>query len=1174
MAQFRFKSQRSLPGGARAILPEEGTDLHNHFRTCPSLTRIREEFRSAMTEGSGGNARSGKNVCARAERGTGQLLLHSIGSNGELVTSGGGGTAAAQSRINQFVLKELLPAYPAAMIEEDDKGHIPFTEPIIRWIQARRAVRKWKIDTDMTREKVALVAAKLNKKIGVAAVTRGMDGKQARTELKMIVDSANDAMFCIDEKGKILLTNRMAQQTFGYSKKEMLGGNISMICNKKDAEHHGEYLERYLRTGEKRVMGKKRELLARRKDGSTFFIELGLTEVNMGGGHLLFCGFVKDATDVRRHRSSLECGLNGSKDQEVKGDQAIQARGIPPLVEWCLQILSEFVDTYGFIGHQTGHEADDDFDDDSSSDGSILRSSLQSSLQGRSFRSMRNLGGDISQAMHDTIVVEKLASIPHLLEELLLIEDSEARNRVFDMSIVHKVLFNVESLDDGQCIKVQKQKVLDANLTGSDIDTVEARAFQRQLQMAHDQCRVLAESAVFYLEQVSSLNIQDDLHVFHNMQMHRELTSGGMADMISTGDVRHFENRRNELFDAVGEAKGLIRRICVLEDDLVKRAAATPVIRRLLDKIMFSPFATLSALFDGINHLLLMISFRLGPAPAVFYLAKNNDAFKPQQYLIASIGEIEMTLDRRTRCHPSPLTPALCSSLPVLTASVSYFGTKAIHQNLAKRNVSENLFWADAFNFWSLLDIIPLLIVFVCSVAVDIVLRARAHSDSNDGSVPFFLRAAIALTTPFLWLRIMAFIKVRNKQLATFILCSVEIMKDIKWFLLVLFAAMASFAQMWVSFTLEPNEAESQHYMEGYFKAYTMMLGDLDSEALRIHPLIAILFVLYTFGVTIVLLNILIAIVSDSYQNSFVSSKMMLGKARVMFVSDLLNQRTFHDMWMAGKAGTTRKHVRRRCSISFSRFSHVSRSSNDLFASLLFLFSQTNYVFGTVAAVHIWMVTRTIIAKQCQVELCEVDTLSPSRVRLEAIFAFTASVFMIYSMKACIVYVLNEFNDTGCAKSSDSRKSSGVQRALNWFVNNAFSALSKSFDSLFDREDSHKEIGHSPAAREYRTDKAIQRSIEKTKKHLKSELKGMFEQMQLSIKELEEENKKDIAKIEDFITTAIVDSHDLLLNAIQNQDGTVREQISVEDEESESSQYSLSMDDIDSRRSSLETGDR
>ena len=180
------------------------------------------------------------------------------------------------------------------------------------------------------------------------------------------------------------------------------------------------------------------------------------------------------------------------------------------------------------------------------------------------------------------------------------------------------------------------------------------------------------------MEQISELNIQDDLSVLHHVQMHREVThNGGMADMISTGDVHHFQKHRDELFDTVGGLEGLVRRICVLEDDLVKRAAATPVIMRLLDKAMFSPFAMLSALFDGINHILLMISFRLGPAPALFHLSRGDDAFQPQQYLFANT---------------------------TLMATVVYFGTKSIHAGLAKYALSENLFWSDAFTFWNLLD--------------------------------------------------------------------------------------------------------------------------------------------------------------------------------------------------------------------------------------------------------------------------------------------------------------------------------------------------------------------------------------------------------------------------------------------------------------------------------------
>lgn len=240
-------------------------------------------------------------------------------------------------------------------------------------------MRKWKLDTDRTREKVALVAAKLKQRMGSIAVHKeyhadsdsddsslssvkapnrrqssfglgslmmgANDEKQARMELKMIVDSADDSMFCIDEKGNILLTNDAAAKQFGYRKRELKGANISTICNSKDASHHGQYLENYLRTGEKRVMGKKRELKARRKDGSEFYIELGLTEVDLGGGKFIFCGFVKDVTELRHHRRSLDYqhsesfiknGNTSTKEKKDEGGRSnSRARGIPPLVEWC-----------------------------------------------------------------------------------------------------------------------------------------------------------------------------------------------------------------------------------------------------------------------------------------------------------------------------------------------------------------------------------------------------------------------------------------------------------------------------------------------------------------------------------------------------------------------------------------------------------------------------------------------------------------------------------------------------------------------------------------------------------------------------------------------------------------------------------------------------------------------
>jgi len=80
-----------------------------------------------------------------------------------------------------------------------------------------------------------------------------------------------------------------------------------MIVGGEHASKHGQYLERYLRTGEARVMGTKRELPARRKDGSELTIQLSLVEVPVKEGQArMFCGFILDLTEQKEHLSEIQ----------------------------------------------------------------------------------------------------------------------------------------------------------------------------------------------------------------------------------------------------------------------------------------------------------------------------------------------------------------------------------------------------------------------------------------------------------------------------------------------------------------------------------------------------------------------------------------------------------------------------------------------------------------------------------------------------------------------------------------------------------------------------------------------------------------------------------------------------------------------------------------------------
>lgn len=125
------------------------------------------------------------------------------------------------------------------------------------------------------------------------------DAVKRENLMRGMINASLDAMFQIDHMGKILTVNNAASRVFGWTEHELLGSNISMICGKEHAANHDNYLKRYLETGEKRAMGKKRQLPARRKDGSEIPIELSLTEVITATGRT-FCGFVSDRSQVNQ----------------------------------------------------------------------------------------------------------------------------------------------------------------------------------------------------------------------------------------------------------------------------------------------------------------------------------------------------------------------------------------------------------------------------------------------------------------------------------------------------------------------------------------------------------------------------------------------------------------------------------------------------------------------------------------------------------------------------------------------------------------------------------------------------------------------------------------------------------------------------------------------------------
>jgi two-component system, LuxR family, sensor kinase FixL len=125
------------------------------------------------------------------------------------------------------------------------------------------------------------------------------------THLQSILDTVLDAMVVIDVDGKMLSFNGSAVRQFGYSVEEAIGQNVSMLMPSPYREQHDGYMDRYLATGEKRIIGVDRVVVGRRKDGSTFPMKLAVGEMRRGD-RIFFTGFIRDLTEREESAAMLD----------------------------------------------------------------------------------------------------------------------------------------------------------------------------------------------------------------------------------------------------------------------------------------------------------------------------------------------------------------------------------------------------------------------------------------------------------------------------------------------------------------------------------------------------------------------------------------------------------------------------------------------------------------------------------------------------------------------------------------------------------------------------------------------------------------------------------------------------------------------------------------------------
>jgi PAS domain S-box-containing protein len=193
---------------------------------------------------------------------------------------------------------------------EDRAANVPEHEIACAAASGRATDERWHIRKDGTRFFASGVLAPIydgdTKLRGFTKIARDITERkqaeeavrEAAVRLKAIVDTAVDGIITIGEDGTVDSMNLAAERIFGFTRDEVVGSNITTLMPEPFRSEHAGYLTAYLTTGHKRIIGSVREVVGLRKDGSTFPMELAVSETRLGTRRI-FTGIVRDITEFK-----------------------------------------------------------------------------------------------------------------------------------------------------------------------------------------------------------------------------------------------------------------------------------------------------------------------------------------------------------------------------------------------------------------------------------------------------------------------------------------------------------------------------------------------------------------------------------------------------------------------------------------------------------------------------------------------------------------------------------------------------------------------------------------------------------------------------------------------------------------------------------------------------------
>ncbi len=191
--------------------------------------------------------------------------------------------------------------------------------------------------------------------LGFAKVTRDITERRRAQEAlaenaelaRDIIDSALDAFVQIDDTGTVLEWNAQAEIVFGWSRRDAVGKSLgALILPPSDRARHRRGLERFLRSGAERILGRRLQMQAVRRDGKEITVELSITALRRGERYL-FNGFVRDLTEKLAAEAQLHHALKMETIGQLTGGVAHDFNNLLTAIIGNLEVLATKVPERG-----------------------------------------------------------------------------------------------------------------------------------------------------------------------------------------------------------------------------------------------------------------------------------------------------------------------------------------------------------------------------------------------------------------------------------------------------------------------------------------------------------------------------------------------------------------------------------------------------------------------------------------------------------------------------------------------------------------------------------------------------------------------------------------------------------------------------------------------------------